>query len=267
MKRNGFFIILILLSISLTPKGHAQVSGYVFRDYNANGTLDSNEKGVLRAVVNAYTAGGQLVGTDTVKASSGAYSLPGLTGAHRIEFVNLVDVWDAPAGPQTRSSVQFVTAPASGLNLGLSTPKDFAPGKVDVLTICYRAGVHTDFSNDPAIVTFSYFGAGDNNRNAYSTQYDSPMDHALTVPIAKVGSLWGLAYDRLSAKVYASAFMKRHAGYGPHGTGAIYQTDTVGVNASLVADPFRILRQQILLRCLSLSLLARPTPTTSAPLR
>lgn len=238
LERNGmcaflFFWILVMAP----PKAHAQVSGYVFRDYNANGVVDTNDKGVLKAVVNAYSASGQLVGTDTVKTTDGAYLLPSITGALRIEFVNLSEnFWDAPVGTQSRTSVQFITAPASNINLGLSQPRDFTNGQPSVVTVCYRAGVHTDFTNDPAIITFPYFQAGSSNRNAYTIDYDMPMNHDLTVPIAKVGSLWGMAYDRFAGKVYASAFMKRHAGFGPHGSGAIYQTDTVGVNASLIAD-------------------------------
>ncbi|MGH9800778.1 MAG: hypothetical protein ACRD82_10470, partial [Blastocatellia bacterium] len=47
---------------------------------------------------------------------------------------------------------------------------------------------------------------------------------------------WGLAYARSAKQIYAAAFMKRHTGYGPVGTGAIYQVNPVNGAATTYAD-------------------------------
>lgn len=73
--------------------------------------------------------------------------------------------------------------------------------------------------------------------------FDYATTGVLTSPFSKatagqVGSVWGLAYDTARRKVYASAFLKRHASYGPQGMGAIYQMDAMSASPtpSLLID-------------------------------
>ncbi|MFN8354050.1 MAG: SdrD B-like domain-containing protein [Spirosomataceae bacterium] len=234
VQRLWLFLLVWFGGIEL---GQAQIAGIVYRDYNASGVKDPNEKGIVGAIVNAYNAAGQLVGTATVQTIAGTYQIPNVSGKLRVEFVNLGEsLWDSPVGLQNATSIQFVTAPNINVNLGLNRPNDFYKGVPSMITICYRAGAHKDFSGDPALVNVPYFNSGDSSTTAYSIAYDSPMGHSLAVPIAKLGCLWGLCYDRVTAKIYASAFMKRHSGYGPNGAGAIYMSDTVGTDASLLVD-------------------------------
>src|SRR3989304_1528569 len=52
----------------------------------------------------------------------------------------------------------------------------------------------------------------------------------------QVGTVYGLAYQRMSSRLYAAAFMKRHTGFGPGGGGAVYVvTPTTGA-ASVYAN-------------------------------
>jgi hypothetical protein len=46
---------------------------------------------------------------------------------------------------------------------------------------------------------------------------------------AQVGSLYGTAYNAPLNKIYSAAYIKRHTGLGPGGTGAIYQIDPLNV--------------------------------------
>ncbi|MBC8151485.1 MAG: hypothetical protein H7Z72_01100, partial [Bacteroidetes bacterium] len=53
------------------------------------------------------------------------------------------------------------------------------------------------------------------------------------VNMATVGTVWGLAYQKESKKLFSAAFIKRHAGLGPQGTGGIYVTDvTTGATSN-----------------------------------
>ncbi len=58
------------------------------------------------------------------------------------------------------------------------------------------------------------------------------------VPVGQVGSVWGMSYDTRRQKVYSSAFLKRHSGFGPGGVGAIYQFNPTVTqpSASLLID-------------------------------
>jgi hypothetical protein len=49
------------------------------------------------------------------------------------------------------------------------------------------------------------------------------------LPSRLMGSVWGLGYKSQNQKMYASAFMKRHAGFGPLGIGGIYEITPQGV--------------------------------------
>ncbi len=73
--------------------------------------------------------------------------------------------------------------------------------------------------------------------------FDYAQTGVLTTPYSaatagQVGAVWGLAYDNLRKKIYSSAFLKRHASFGPNGMGAIYQMDTVSASStpSLLID-------------------------------
>ncbi|MCB0185262.1 MAG: hypothetical protein KDE31_13400, partial [Caldilineaceae bacterium] len=62
----------------------------------------------------------------------------------------------------------------------------------------------------------------------YTWPYDrrgnsAPPDLAATA--AEVGSVWGQAWDRATSTLYAAAVLRRHAGLGPDGLGAIYAVD------------------------------------------
>lgn len=63
------------------------------------------------------------------------------------------------------------------------------------------------------LITFDYAATG---------ELAAPFSKATA---GQVGSVWGLSYDVSSKKLYAAAFLKRHASFGPNGIGAIYQMD------------------------------------------
>lgn len=79
-------LMLLMLTASVLK---AQISGLVFRDFNANGikenTTTYNEPGIGGMTIKAYNSAGTLVGT-TTSSSTGAYSFTGLTLPLRIEF-------------------------------------------------------------------------------------------------------------------------------------------------------------------------------------
>ena len=64
-----------------------------------------------------------------------------------------------------------------------------------------------------SLITFDYAATG---------ELAAPFSKATA---GQVGAVWGLAYDTPRQKLYAAAFLKRHASFGPNGIGAIYQMD------------------------------------------
>src|SRR5262249_51926702 len=95
--------------------------------------------------------------------------------------------------------------------------------------------INGPFQNEPVIVSFPY-SAGAADADSDVAHNSNPTSHPLAVPAKLVGTTWGLGYNRFTRTVYAAAFMKKHTGFGPGGTGAIYQMETTGSTATLFAD-------------------------------
>jgi hypothetical protein len=55
------------------------------------------------------------------------------------------------------------------------------------------------------------------------TNFGENTPYQKSVMTSEVGTVWGLAYKNQNNTLYASSFLKRHAGLGANGTGAIYQ--------------------------------------------
>jgi hypothetical protein len=87
------------------------VTGSVFRDFNLNGVKDNaNEIGLAGVTVNAFNSNNVQVGTTTVTAANGTYSITGLSGSLRVEFSTLPTGYvSGPDGSSSGTSVHFVT--------------------------------------------------------------------------------------------------------------------------------------------------------------
>lgn len=241
-KRNYFLlrfalacVLSVILVIAISPNQQSVfaaclIQGTVFRDYNADGVFDVAEPGVPNITVNAYDAANVLVAT-AVTGPPGTYTLD-LSAIPdqevRVEFDN-IPTYLRP-GPSTplatggnvglRTTVTFVTCDtgagvpvAPNVNLGLANPGQFCQtGSPELTTNCYVFGDNLAGPNSASdvLVSFPYTATG--------------LNPALETPEAiasQIGSTFGLAYHR-GGVILAAAFMKRHSGFGPNGTGAIY---------------------------------------------
>ena len=230
----------LLLFLCFALLGHtlqAQVSGAVFRDFNGNGTRDTNEPLVSGVTVNAYLANATTpCGTATTSGNTAPnYSVAGCgTAAVRVEFiipttgqcVNSSIDFSALGGGAYGSSVQFVSGNSTNVNFALHNPADYNQGttNVSIFVPCYISG-------DPlATGTGTTTGSGDwfVGYN-YTDKVSSPTvtNPTTTAPDQKVngsviGATWGVAYSKQANKIFTSALVKRHVGLGALGTGGIY---------------------------------------------
>jgi hypothetical protein len=212
------------------------LGGSVFRDYNANGRKDTTtaqpaalDVGLAGVVVTVFGSSGAVVGTAT-SAGDGTWQVtPSAAGPYRVEFSAL------PAGYQPTSAgatgaattVQFVPDTGSAeVNLGLNRPSEYCQDNPDLVTNCYAYGGQAGVT-DPVLVSFPT-SAGAPVPSSGGAAYDDPKTHSLMVPAAAVGTTWGLAYSGAAKTLFAGAFMKKHSGFGPAGTGAIYKVDRSG---------------------------------------
>lgn len=217
------------------------ISGRVFQDFNGNGSYDTSggtaaapsavDIGIANVTATVYDSAGVARGSATT-AASGIYSISATgTGPYRLEFTTL------PAGysPSARSTdsalggtatnagstVQFVAdGNTPDVNLALNRPKDYCADNPTMCSQLYGLGS----ANQPESIFSIPYHAGSTRTTGGNpvTDFTSPGNTSLATT-DQVGTTFGMAYNRNSRIVYAAAFMKKHAKFGPGGTGAIYQ--------------------------------------------
>ena len=249
---------VVLLMAEWRPTATGTISGVVFEDFNGNGVIDtattipnSSGLGVTRAAVDrgragievrAYDRAGLQQGPTAVTNATGVYTIPtGGTGPYRVEFTVLPTGYQpsavAPGTTGNGSTVQFVPDGNVGnVNLGILDPANFCRDNPTLITSCFVFGdnVTGQFNANPVVVDFPYAAGSNSTTNAAS--YFVPNTHSLMVPANQAGSAYGLAYRPTTNTVYAAAFMKKHAGYGPAGNGAIYAVNPTTGATTLFAD-------------------------------
>ncbi|MDX9988156.1 SdrD B-like domain-containing protein [Thiothrix unzii] len=220
----------------------ADISGKVFRDFNANGVFDSsanfNEVGMAGVSIKAFDANGVQAGSTVSSDINGNYTLTGLLNRadYRVEFSWSGD-WLKP-GASGGTSVQFVNDGASDVNLGLNNPLDYSQADTNIFITTPVAIVGPadqavatgrDYRTYPALVKFPFNATG------------KPADPGYIPPTSlathqQIGSTSGVAFQRENKRLFASAYYKRAVGFGPGGVGAIYSIDdngTVDVHATI----------------------------------
>jgi uncharacterized repeat protein (TIGR01451 family) len=209
-------LLASLLVVSNTQAAPAVISGYVFHDYNANGqldvTADFKEPYAGGVTVTAYPNSGA-VQTTTTAQGSGTYSFSGLNLPVRIEFSGLEPGSYSVQGSESTSSVQFYTAATSSANFGITSPDTYY-SDANPPTLFSSVLTNGDQSADNrALIGFPYDAANSNE----SLQTIEALDK-------QVGSIYGLAYQKSTNRLFASAYVKRHVGLGSGGIDAIYVT-------------------------------------------
>lgn len=261
----AFFLIAFLAAFSLSslrslsPAGRAAsgaITGVVFQDFNSNGVRDINpviandgagniglasDRGVQGVSVTAYDPSGAVAGS-SVSGADGSYSLTATgSGPYRIEFSNIPAGFQP--GPHTAgatgvdgsgTTVQFVAdGNSSNINLALVVPQEYCQNNPALVTSCYVGGPQN--VDGPVIISFPYSAGTTRDGGAGPfTDYDAPMKGMLA-NANQTGPTWGLAYSRSGKSLYAAAFMKKHSGFGPDGTGAIYKIDRTNPASPVVS--------------------------------
>ncbi len=214
------------------------VTGIVFRDYNGNGAKDDLEPGQEGIEVRAFDATGAPVGALVKSVADGSYNLAVSAGdgtAVRVEFgipVAYNFLQSGPVGISSGTSVQFTTVGAKA-NFGVWNPTEYCQANPTLVLACHTFGdpVKGTSSGNGALKTFP--------ADAKGSAFDKTNSTTATnlVKNKELGATFGLAYNRTSKDIYASAFHRVYAGYGPGGTGAIYKVAADGTPTLLATIP------------------------------
>jgi len=260
MRKNYILFIFIFLVISFNPVW-SQISGTVFRDFNNNGTRQNTsgtfvEPGVKGVIVNAYNS------TDAIIASYfsdsiGAYAIPasgstyngsigsktgsvGNTVAVRLEFIlptstscvsSRVYDFSSYLGSNYGTSVRFVSGGATNVNFAINNPVDYVFDASPFNSTFIFLADH--FSGNPLDATGNAKSEVAFWKFPYSRSGGTPPSagsEKLAIA-SQIGTVYGVAYSPKAGRVFTSAYMKRHSGFGPgqgsfkNSPGAIYIID------------------------------------------
>lgn len=192
------------------------VVGTVFRDHNSNGVRDTGELGVAGVTVTAYDSSGTSLASTTT-ASDGSYVLTSLPDDVRIEVTNYPSYLNpGPKGTNSQTTVAFASTPAVNVDIGLAYPRDYCQSNPDLCTSVMINGDPLGGGTSGTQMALAGF--------AYSNAGTSPSPTSIASN-SEIGSTWGLAWRPSTETVYAAAFLRRHAGLGPLGSGGIYAVD------------------------------------------
>ncbi|MCC6413984.1 MAG: carboxypeptidase regulatory-like domain-containing protein, partial [Saprospiraceae bacterium] len=221
--------------------GATSIGGRVYSDFDSDGTLDASEFGLEGAQIDLYDNNENLLCTATTDLQ-GEWTCTGLTAgqAVRAEISNFPSGY-TPAGTGIDNNggvVQFATVGSDcSVDFGLLDAGNFCENNPYVITPCYVRGDPQGGGTSgmmDVLVAVPYNAEGNTSVNSYL---------ALN---SEAGSMWGVAYQKETKKLFSSAFLKRHCGWGPAGLGGIYVTDVStipapgGSNTGLISTYFNL---------------------------
>jgi hypothetical protein len=225
--------------VAAAPTTGGALSGVVFQDFNADGarnltpsvaqpTIDVGVGGIgVAATCLADTGPDNAIGTaddayapaaSTTTGADGAWTLA-VTGSPcrvTVDGATLPPGFQfGPHGVDSGTSVQFVDAGATGVDVGVVDPESYCQDNPQMAVSCFVFG---DQSTGPNA------GLTTLEQLPYDASGETPPITSLAEAL-QIGSTWGLALQRESGSLFAGSFLKRHAGFGPGGPGAIYRID------------------------------------------
>ena len=129
------------------------------------------------------------------------------------------------------TTVNFVAAPGAGADVGFVNPPEYCGATtLDLIATCPAFGEQNDsvaglFRGAAVLYKFPYTAGSTNLGDQGAVAAPAP---AIMATARQIGTTAGLAWNPRTQTLYAAAFMKRHAGFGPAGPGAIYQLTGAG---------------------------------------
>ena len=246
---NGSQAPKLTIEYTLPPPPCNDVAGVVYEDSDDSGSFDPSapdlmEVGIADITVNLYDDAG-LVGT-TITDGSGNWQFPIAAGdSIRVEYI-YPDFYAPAKSSNLLSSTEtaFIYAPECCLDFGLHEKKGFQCEEPEIVAICNTRCISTDAPTSPVILSFAESDRGANSTNI--ADYTSVVN-PINITTSRVGSLYGLAYNKSEDVLYAGAYYHNSGTTGPLGTGGLYCVDNSAndgthqsVNNAMVTDMLSI---------------------------
>ncbi|MCB0552189.1 MAG: choice-of-anchor A family protein, partial [Phaeodactylibacter sp.] len=219
--------------------GPNAIGGNVFSDFDSDGKKDASEFGLEGIVVDVFDCDGNLLCTTTTDFN-GDWTCTGLANGQevRVEFYQYPAPYVTAAADDNNQagrtndggSVQFATVGSDcQVDFGLINIADFCQNNPFLIVPCWVRGnplLPGTSADMPVMVAIPYQASGNQQQNN--------VQHTYLATNEEIGPTWGVAYNRNTNTVFASALLRRHSGWGPDSLSAIYKIDVSQVPAPSV---------------------------------
>jgi len=239
--------VLVVAPGVVGAAGGEDITGVVFQDFDSDGVYDTvvaegvaADIGLGDITVRAFDKAGDEVGS-ALTAADGTYTLTvspfAVTNDVRVEFSvptsgPLAALRPSFIGPDNAGTVQFVTAPATNVSLGLQVPAEYCQNSPNLAYSRLCSGTGTDL---PTTFVTRYDAGPFSSYFPFVDTHTSWATNAAGTR-AQTGSLLGMAWDPRSRRVIQSAYVRRHAALYESGgiprPAALFSTTPNGTEAA-----------------------------------
>lgn len=222
MIKKNRYIGLLAISVLFSSWAQADITGKIFRDFDANGQQTLAETGVTNVIINGSDSSG---GTCTTTSSNeGTYTLSGCSGATRVifDFSALPFFYEGANGAESDTNVRFANDGDSAVDFALQNPAEYCHADPYISSAHYWGMIAT--GGESSLETFPY-SAGVTAPSAEVYKATSWQD-VPPITIAtndQIGSTFGNVWDRSNNYLYVSAFKGQYVPFGSGGRGQIYR--------------------------------------------
>ena len=240
--RKALGLSIIMLSSCIVAQAQVSLSGTVFRDYNGNGiqgkAYPNMEPGVAEIAVCAFDSTDQLLSV-VLTDQSGYYSMSTASvpigRSVRLEFIiqgtggscynDRTYDYSSTSASTYGSAIQFLKGGATNVNFALNYPGDYVlDNNPYIYMSCFVTG--DPLKAGSAATSDAFIKVRKSFSGEPLSQGGASSDNAISIGRAdSLGSVWGVAFSRPANKIFTSAFVKRHVGLGPMGSGGVYMID------------------------------------------
>lgn len=222
--RNKYILSTLFSSLLSTNMLHANISGVVFRDYNANGQQESGEPGVYEVTVNGIDSSGTACTATT--DGNGNYTLSGCSGLTRVAFDYSTKsfFFDGMNGTGSDTSIRFVNDGASSINLALHSPAEYCQADPYLSTAHFAGMLDGNGLSSLESVRYSSGVTAPSGAQYYLSSWQDVAPKTLGTN-DQIGSVFGEAWNRTDNYLYISAMKEQYTPFGPGGRGQIYRIE------------------------------------------
>lgn len=225
LKSLLLFLLILFVKVEINSQckpNTNEISGTVFNDVNFNGEVDIIDEGIADISVYLYDEHQSIVAKG-ISDKNGNYKFKSVPTdkKYRLEF-SFPNIYSLASGSKSVIDVQSTTC---GNNLLLHRPSKYRSDNKNIaMSMFYQGGAAQYTDRD---VIFSMAPNFDKNSVIQSV-----------VKKSEIGSIWGLAFSKVTQQLFTSAFVKQYVALGSEGIGAIYvsKREANGWNTSLFVD-------------------------------